>query len=113
MHAVGSAAERTGTGRSNFSACSIWLIAMSIPPQPNRRSPVRCGSAGPQAGDISRARHPAPLEIVDLGGRADADIFAHAEGLRGDKVMGGFVAEAVAGDVEHEPRSRNLAAAGD
>jgi hypothetical protein len=28
------------------------------------------------------------------------------------KVAGGFAAEAVAGDVEHEPRSRNLAAAG-
>ena len=54
--------RRTGTSSSNFSACSIWLIAMSLPPRPKKASLAgRCGSAGPSRPAISgRACHPVP-----------------------------------------------------
>ena len=44
-------------------------------------------------------------------GRADADVFAHAEGLQPVDIARRFAAETIASDIEQKPFRRNFAAA--
>src|SRR5580704_3463407 len=61
-------------------------------------------------GEREPAFHPALAKCRNLVPRADADIFAHAEGLQAIDGARGLMAEAVAGDVEIETARGNRAA---
>ncbi len=57
------------------------------------------------AGDLLRKRHPALPERRDVVGAADADVFAHPEGLQPVEMARGLATEAIGGNVE-EPAAR-------
>jgi len=86
LEAVGCRPRGPETSSSNFSACSIWLIAMSLPQRPKesvardrrvRQSQTACELCGPN--------HQRSRESVISFGRAERRHIAHLERLAGGR----------------------------
>ena len=114
MQAVGCSAERTGTSSSNFSACCDLRLADQHAAAAEERVARRLHAIA-QGRARRRCRWRAPIQrsrnAIDLLGRPDEHIFAHAERLEAIDVARRLAAEAVAGDVEDQAVGRASARA--
>ena len=115
MHAVGCSSEWIGTSSSNFKRLLdlAHRHELAAAAKEGVARLIETERQAQFAGDVLRAYHPAPAEIVDLFRRSDADILPHAERLQTVEVARRLAAEAIAGDIEQETGGRHLAAARD